>query len=113
MKYKIAIGNTIDVDVVGKIEEGGSSPKNFKFKLKCERLGQEEMLQRMQNKDESVKEFIESVTTGWSDQRLVLNDDDTPADYTPDALVALMSIAGMPMFLYQAYLKAVAVKEKN
>ena len=113
MKYKIAIGNKIDVDVIGKIEEVGGSPKNFKFKLKCERLGQEEMFQRMENKNESYKEFIESVTTGWSDQRLVLNDDDTPADYSPDALVALMSIAGMPSFLWNAYLKAVAVKEKN
>lgn len=112
MKYKIAIGNKIDVDVAGKIEDGGS-PKNFKFKLKCERLDQEEITKRMQNKDESIKEFMESVTTGWADQRLVLNEDDTPADYTTEALAALMSIAGMPVFLYQAYLKAVAVKEKN
>ena len=112
MKYKIAIGNRIDVDVVGKIEDGGTA-KNFKFKLKCDRLSQEDMTERMQDKQESIKEFMASVTTGWADQRLVLNEDDTPADYTAEALGALMSIAGMPVFLYQAYLKAVAVKEKN
>lgn len=112
MKYKIAIGNMIDVDVVGKLDDGGTQ-KNFKFKLKCERLSQDEMTKRIENKDESIKDFIESVTSGWADQRLILNDDDTPADYSPDALGALMSIAGMPMFLYQSYLKSVAVKEKN
>lgn len=113
MKYKLAIGNVITFEVAGKLTETATQAKNFKFKLTCERLDQDSMSARMQDQGESLKDFLASVTTGWAEQRLVLNEDDTPAEFCPEAFTAMLSLAGMPMFLYQAYVKAVAVKEKN
>ena len=66
-----------------------------------------------QNKDASIKEFLSQVTKDWSDQRLVQNEDGTPADFSPEAFDALLSIAAMPVFIYAAYIKAISVKEKN
>ena len=113
MKYILDIGNVITFEVSGKLTETITQSKTFKFKLTCERLDQETMSARMQDQGESLKDFLASVTTGWADQRLVLNEDRTPAEFNPESFGALLSLAGMPMFLYQAYIKAVAVKEKN
>lgn len=113
MKYKLAIANVITFEVMGKITETATQAKSFKFRLTCERLDQDSILSRMQDQNESIKDFLASVTTGWADQRLVLNEDDTPAEYNEESFGALLLIAGMPMYLYQAYVKAVAVKEKN
>ena len=113
MKYKIAIDNIVTFEVIGKISENVTQAKNFKFKLTCDRLDQDTMHARMKDQGESIKDFMASVTKSWADQRLVLNEDDTPADFNADSFDTLMSVAGMPMYLYQAYIKAVAVKEKN
>ena len=113
MKYKIAIGNLVTFEVIGKVSETATQSKNFKFRLTCDRLDQETMQTHMQDKGESIKDFLIGVTHEWADQRLILNEDDTPAAFCPEAFEALLSIAGMPMYLYAAYIKAVAVKEKN
>ena len=113
MKYKLAIGNIVTFEVIGKISESLTQAKNFKFKLTCNRLDQDTMSMRMKDQGETLTDFLLSITTDWADQRLVLNEDDSPAEFNPDSFGALLSLAGMPMFLYQAYIKAVAVKEKN
>ena len=113
MKFKLAIGNKVTFDVIGKVTETATSAKPFKFRLTCDRLDQETMEKHMQDKGESIKDFMVGITHDWADQRLVLNEDDSPAAFGPEAFDALLSIAGMPMYLYASYIKAVAVKEKN
>ena len=113
MKYKVAIGNDVTVQVAGQITETGSQTTKFKFSLTCKRLSQDVLQARLADKEEGIKDFMVSLTHGWADQRLVLNEDDSPADFNADSFDALMSIGGMPNFAFQAYLKAVAVKEKN
>lgn len=113
MKYKVAIGNEVTVSVAGQIAGVGSQVTKFKFSLTCTRLTQDALQLRLADKEEGIKDFLASITNGWADQRLVLNDDDTPADFNAESFDALMSIGGMPGFAFAAYLKAVAVKEKN
>lgn len=113
MKYKVAVENVATVHLVGQIAGSGSQVTKFKFTLTCNRLSQDALQLRLADKEEGLKDFMGSLTTAWDGQRLVLNEDDTPADFNADSFDVLMSIAGMPGYAFQAYLKAVAVKEKN
>jgi hypothetical protein len=57
---------------------------------------------------------MKKITTGWRDQRLVLEEDETtPAEFCEDAMSALMGIAGMGMQCLNAYLKVAGVNAKN
>lgn len=113
MKFKIAISNTVTFQVVGKLTEGVGVFKAFNFSLTCNRVAQELISEWIDDSKKSVSEIIREVTTGWHGQRLVMCEDDTPADFSPEALDAMLNIAGMPMYLYKSYLEAITAKAKN
>ena len=114
MKYKIAIGNSISFDVAGKFSEPNGVTKSFKFSLTCDRLDQPTVEQRTKDSGDNVIEFLKSIAKGWSGQKLVLDPDtDEPAEFNEESFGALLSIAGMPIFILTMYLKALVVKEKN
>lgn len=113
MAYKLAVEDKVLVTVKGKLLGSAKGREtSFDFKLLMDRLSQEQINERMRS-GEQIVDFIVSLTHGWEGQRLVLNDDDTPADFSQEALRALLGIASVAVKCYQCYLSDVGVQEKN
>lgn len=113
MKYKVVISNKINTKVKGFYKDESGVSKPFSFELVQERLDQTALDEVISDKGESTAEFIRRTTHGWKGQRLVLTEDEQPADYCPEALDELLNISGMANFCFQAYVAQVLVKEKN
>lgn len=111
-KFKIAVSNTVAVLVKATIADEGGKLVAHKFKLICERRGAEEMKEQLSG-DFNVKTFMKEVTTGWEDQRLVLNEDGKPAEFEADAIEALLDISGLAMVCFGAYGNQAAAQAKN
>ena len=112
-KYKIVVGNTVAVLVAGSHTNESGKAIPFKFTLICKRLDAAELKDALADKETPVSEFVTNVATDWRDQRLVLEDDDKPAEFCPDALEALLNINGMSMLCFTAYMKEAGAKAKN
>jgi len=112
-KYKIVVGNTVAVLVKGALINEAGKDVSFKFTLICKRLEAEELKDALAGGETHVNEFITDVATGWRDQRLVLEEDDSAAEFCPDALAALLNITGMGMLCFNTYMKEVGAKAKN
>ena len=112
MAYKLVIDNKITTKVKGfyRDEKGVSRP--FSFDLSQDRVTQEE-LKELVSDGGSTPDFIRRVTHGWKGQRLVLDDNDQPAEFCAEALDVLLSVSGMGSYCYQAYVSQVLVTEKN
>ena len=106
MKFKLAIGDYLTVRVQGSVNDSASAKGvPFDFKLTMKRLPREKFLETVGGKDVPPVDFFLENTVGWSGQKLVLNDDDTPADYSPEAMEAMLSIATMDTVIYVAYMQ--------
>lgn len=112
-KYKIVVGNTVAVLVTGSHTNESGKAIPFKFTLICKRLDAAELKDALGSGETQVDDFVTNVATGWRDQRLVLEGDDTPAEFCPDALEALLNISGLGMLCFNAYMKEAGAKAKN
>jgi len=113
-KYKVVVSDNVIVLVEGKIADESGTPRPFKFSLVCKRLGADALKLELEDKEESASELMKKITTGWRDQRLVLEEDEkTAAEFCDEAMSALMGIAGMGMQCLNAYLKVAGVNAKN
>ena len=113
MAYKLAISNIILTKVKGTYTDEAGSTKTFDFQLEQDRIDQDELQRSFAEKGESTSDFLKRVTKGWRHQKLVLNEDGTPADFSAEALDCLCNIPGMGSHCFQAYLDQVLVKQKN
>jgi hypothetical protein len=111
-KYRVVVSDNVTVQVEGKLSGEDGKPQPFKFSLLCKRLGAQEIKAEVEN-EALAADMVTRVVHGWKDQRLVLEDDGTPAEFCEEALEALLSIGGMGMQILSAYLKEVGVKAKN
>lgn len=110
-KYKLAISNIVVVPVEVKIGDETGKPKTHKFSITCNRLGADDLTAAFNGI--SPQDFLMNEVTGWSGQKLVLEDDGTPAEFCADSLAALLDIQGMVMVVFGAYLKEAAATAKN
>jgi hypothetical protein len=110
--YKLAIQNTAQVKVKFTLKDQGID-RIYTFSFTATRLEQDEISSRMEDKDRKVKDFMTDLITNWDGQRLVLNQDDTPADFSPEALEVLLNVGGVAMVCFNAYIKDCGAKEKN
>ena len=113
MAFKLVIDNKINTRIKGFYKDAAGVSRAFNFELVQERVDQEELQKTIDDKNEKASDFIRRTTSGWKNQRLVLNEDDQPAEFSPEALDALLNVAGMGGFCFQAYLAQVLVSEKN
>lgn len=111
-KYKIAVSDTVPVLVKATIADKDGKLVNHKFTLTCERRDAAQMKEVVAGSFNAI-DFMKEVTTGWADQRLVLEDDGNPAAFEPDALDALLNIGGLAMVCFIAYGKDSAAQAKN
>lgn len=113
MAFKLAISDKVLTAVSGFYTDDKGVHRKFDFKLEQDRMNQAALKAAVTNRGEDAVEVIKSITTGWRDQRLVLTEDDKPAEFSAEALDALLSISGMGAYCWQAYLTSVLAHEKN
>lgn len=113
MAYKLAVENKVCVSVKGTVPgTTKGARKRFDFTLTMDRMTQAEITEAMKSGD-TIEDFVVARTTGWDGQRLVLDDQDKPAEFCEEALRCLLTQPGMAVWCYQAYLRDVGVAEKN
>lgn len=113
MAFKLAIDNRVYVPVKGKIagaSKGAAKP--FNFGLTMERMEQAAINEAMASGD-TIENFVVSKASAWHDQRLVLNEDGSPADFSEEAMRELFKFPGMAVWCFQAYMRESGVLEKN
>lgn len=112
MSYKLVISNTVSVPVKFTLNDAGKT-KTFNFNVDCERLDQEEIRARTRDGEVLIKDFMADVMKGWRDQKLVLDDDDKPAEFNDESRDFMLSVAGLPLVIYNAYLRECGAQAKN
>ena len=113
MSYKFAVANLVRVPVKFQAADGAKTVP-FSFTLLCKRLKQTEVAERVNTDEQTVREFVSDVATGWEGQTLVLEEATSqPAAYSPEALAAMLEFPGLAYTAYQSYLKHFGAKEKN
>lgn len=111
--YKLAIDDVVEVPVKFTIKSGRVI-KPFTFTLTCTRLfDHDEITARLEEKENKFKEFMAGLVTGWSGQRLVLDEAGQPVEFNDEALNAMLSVPGVAKQCYDAYMREVLAKEKN
>lgn len=111
-KYKVAVSNTTIVNIVASIKNDEGRPNQYKFDLICKRKGADELKDLMDN-GTNIKEIMRDVTVGWRGQRLVLEQDDSPAEFSAEAFDALLDISNMPIVLFNRYYSESSATAKN
>lgn len=113
MAYKLVINNKINTRVKGFYKDAAGVSRAFNFELEQDRVSQDELSEVIANKSETTADFVRRSASGWKNQRLVLTEDDQPAEFSAEALDMLLNVAGMSNFIFQAYIAQVLVTEKN
>ncbi|MDO9277130.1 MAG: hypothetical protein Q7U05_01025 [Polaromonas sp.] len=110
--FTLAVENTVEVPVKFTLKNKGVA-RLFSFTLIADRLPQDDISARLEDKERKVKDFMADVITGWSGQRLLLDATGEPAEFSAEALEALLNVAGVASVCFTAYLKECGAKEKN
>lgn len=110
MSFKLVTRNKLRVQVKGTMagEDGKQVP--FSFVLLCTRLTQTEIKETIENKDETVDDFVKRIVIGWED---VLDEDGAPMEFNEMNLAAVMEQPGLSTVCYQRYLKEIGAVAKN
>ena len=108
MGFRLRVGKTIDAEVAFELREGDAYSLH-KVALTLKRLDAEQFEQLMQRaKDGALDDdqLLAELTVGWR-QALVLDDNDQPAAYSPEALTCLLGLLGLRRLLAE---KAIAAQ---
>ena len=111
-KYKVVVSDTVIVPIKGSLSDDAGKPVPFRFTLTCKRMTADEFKDRMSG-EFNIKELMAEVATGWAGQRLVLEQDGTPAEFCADAFDAMLNISGMALVCFNAYGKESGAQTKN
>lgn len=112
MAFKLVVSDTVSFAVKGRLPDQGGVPRPFEFTLNSRRMGAEEMKRLADDTERTVADVIAEKAEGWSG---VLDGDDRPLSFTPEALQQLLDIPGMAGLVLAAYVEACGARgrEKN
>ncbi len=113
MQYRLAISDKVGVRVEGATVDEDGLERRFKFTLVCDRLPQHQLRELIADKSATSMDFFRQHAHGWRDQRLVLDANGNPAEFSADALELLFTISGLAAVCWQAYLSQVVATAKN
>lgn len=109
-KFQLAVENTLDFPVNVDVPSGRAK-KNFFFHLSAPRMSTDEWRAKFgpnaDNPNQAVGDFLREHITDWRGQRLVLDEQGKPADFSAEAFDAMLSVNGLEMLIFIAYQKAV------
>lgn len=113
--FTLAVEDTFDFPLSVRINSGRTQ-RTFAMHLTADRLsvaewdasisGVDELDDESQEKIDAARAFLLRHITGWRGQQLVLDGDGKPAEFSPEALDAMLGLAGMPLLVYRAYAEA-------
>ena len=114
MAFKLVIADVVQVPVKATINDGGR-PVTFSFTVTAPRLPLDEFraLADGANAAESLDDFLMRKLTGWSGQKLVIDESGQPAAFSPEALRCMLDLVGMAGIIFGAYLEACGAKGKE
>ena len=112
MNFVLAVDDVVEVPVKLSLKNKGVH-RTFAFDLTCSRLAQDDINTRLEDKSGKVADFLKDVVTDWKGQKLVLTQDGTPAEFSSEALDAMLNVAGVATVCFSAYFKECGAKEKN
>ncbi len=112
--YTLAIDDVVEVPVKFTLKAGKVN-KLFSFTLTATRVPVDDIQEAMKAAELRYKEALISldVFTGWDGQRLVLDGDGKPAEFSAEALDVMLTAPGVAQVVYIAYMKEIGAKEKN
>lgn len=116
MAYKLAIGNVFEFRVQAAIKDGRTEHKldaHFTADRLTAQEGADLLNGRGEAADATINDFLLEHISGWRGQKLVLEDDGQPAEFSRDALDVMLSVAGLGMAIYMAYIKALAAADTS
>ncbi|MEN9904254.1 MAG: hypothetical protein RLZZ555_819 [Pseudomonadota bacterium] len=109
-KFRLVVSNTLGFDVVGRINEEGPRPLDVRFRITADRIDVSEYRDVLaEGSAVTTRDFLAAHLRGWSGQRLVLDEQDQPAEYSVEALDVMLSLVGMERLILGAYLDKLAV----
>lgn len=109
---KLAIENKVKVQVNFNINNAGKVA-NHSFSLIADRFDQDQIKELLDDKDRTVSDVVKEVVTGWSGQKLVQNDDGSPAEFSAEALGIMLSVPGVSSVIYSSWMAEIGAKAKN
>jgi hypothetical protein len=113
MGFRLTIGDFLDVSVKGSVRDGARDVP-FAFTLQAKRISTDAYRAALGDGSKvTVREFLTENITGWTSQRLVLDDTDQPAAFSADAFAALLSVVGMEQTILAAYLRALQISDTS
>ncbi len=112
MALKLAVGNVIDVPIKITLQDGGS-PREFAFTLEADRCDADQVQTLVKSDGPETKAFLLEHVRGWRGQRLVLDDADQPAAFSPQALEVMLAVSGVQLIVALSYLEAVAASNSS
>lgn len=112
MAKKLAIGNVVEFTVKFNINNGGKSVAHA-VTLICKRLPEAELQERVKQDGLSMNDIMTEVTTGWKDQRIVVEEDGTPSEFDEEGMQMLLTLPHAGRLSFIAYAKECGAKEKN
>lgn len=107
--FRLAVGDKIEFPVHLRLKDVAGD-KDFKFHLIARRIDADELREQITpgtpGGDRDVSDVLKSLVEGWRGQRLVIGEDEQPAEFGPEAFGAMLQVTGAAQLIYQAYLKA-------
>ena len=109
MSIKIKLSNLVKFRVKGEMNDEKGNKQPVDFSLTCERRPADDW-KDVFVEGEKLSVGFAKITKGWSD---VLDEDDKPVDYSPEALAQLFGNSGVAQLAYMTYMTESGVKAKN
>lgn len=110
--HTLAVSNQSQLTVKLQIQDGPVL-KTFPVTLQVTRLDQSDVPARLAEHNNEFKGFVTSVVTGWTSQRLVLDEAGQPAAFSAEALALMLNVLGAAGAIYQAYFQDCGATAKN
>jgi hypothetical protein len=94
MAFKLAIADTVGINVNGSTRDANGVEQPFAFALFCDRLKNDDLVAWVTEPGRTANRFFQEHAKGWRDQALVLDDANQPAPFSAEALEAARLWAG-------------------
>jgi len=111
MAFKLTVADVLEFQVKGSVRSADALVP-FSFHMQADRIDAAEYRNVFADGSEIItRDFLQEHVKGWRGQRLVVDDaTGQPADYSPDALDALLvGVVGMEATVLAAYVQALQI----
>ena len=111
MAFQLIERNTVAVTIKGILNDATTGqPQPFDFILHCQRLDVPALQAALADKERSVRDFVRSVTQGWSG---VTGAEGATLAFTEAGFEQLLNLPGLEQLVFNSYLEQLGARAKN